>query len=117
MHRLSRVEPDDDQEAQTSFQAYINGSQTTNMNRTKCLFALFFSSSLKVHKILFGLGAVSVDDVLVYSSCNLDEYIEHIREVITRLKEHGLCVKPEMCKFHVEETEFLGFPRWNANGS
>src|SRR4029077_12020463 len=48
------------------------------------------------------------DDILVYSE---DEatHEEHIREVLWRLRQHGLYANPQKCEFHTETTEYLGY--------
>ena len=74
--------------APASFQAYINDA---------------------LRDYLDDFCVAYMDDVLVYSSGTLEEHIEHVRKVLSRLKEHGLFVKPEKCEFHVTETKFLGY--------
>src|SRR4029077_12021694 len=51
---------------------------------------------------------VYLDDILVYSE---DEatHEEHVREVLRRLRQHGLYANPQKCKFHTETTEYLGY--------
>ena len=51
---------------------------------------------------------VYLNDILIYSD-NLTEHQQHVREVLTRLRKHGLFAKAEKCEFHVETTEFLGY--------
>ena len=51
---------------------------------------------------------VYLNNILIYSD-NLAEHQQHIREVLTRLRKHGLFAKAEKCEFHVETTEFLGY--------
>src|SRR6267154_1965864 len=51
---------------------------------------------------------VYLDDILVYSA-NLDDHREHIREVLRRLRLHGLYAKPEKCQFHSDSVEYLGY--------
>ena len=57
-------------------------------------------------RVLMGLNptddsdfvAVYIDDVLVFSR-TLEEHIEQLKLVITRLQEAGLKVKPSKCHF------------------
>ena len=49
-----------------------------------------------------------LDDILVFSS-SLSDHVGHVREVLSRLREHRLYVKLEKSEFHVEQVEFLGF--------
>ena len=51
---------------------------------------------------------VYLDDLLIYSDSR-KEHKEHVRKVLTRLREAGLLLKPSKCQFHVTEVEFLGF--------
>ena len=51
---------------------------------------------------------VYLDDMLIYSD-NLKEHREHVREVLERLRDAGLFLKPSKCEFHIQEVEFLGF--------
>src|ERR1700688_1697943 len=48
-----------------------------------------------------------LDDILIYSD-NLKEHKEHVRAVITALKEAGLYLQAETCEFHKEEVKYLG---------
>src|SRR5258706_641577 len=45
---------------------------------------------------------------MIYSN-NKKDHREQVRKVLAKLKEAGLCVKPEKCEFSVEKTTFLGF--------
>jgi len=51
---------------------------------------------------------IYLDDFLVYSD-NLKEHRKYVRQVLERLREAGLYLKPNKCEFHKEEVEFLGF--------
>src|SRR5277367_635289 len=37
------------------------------------------------------------------------KYKKHVRMILERLQEAGLCLKPSKCQFHVQEVAFLGF--------
>ena len=50
---------------------------------------------------------VFLDDVLVYSR-DLQEHENHLRQVLTKLREHKLYAKASECTFAMEEVEFLG---------
>ena len=49
-----------------------------------------------------------LDDILVFSP---DEEIhrEHVRAILTRVRETGLTLKTSKCEFHTTETEYLGY--------
>jgi len=49
-----------------------------------------------------------LDDILILSNSREDQ-IQHIKEVLKRLRFHKLYAKAEKCKFFQEEVEFLGF--------
>ncbi|SLM35915.1 reverse transcriptase domain protein [Lasallia pustulata] len=48
-----------------------------------------------------------LDDILIYSK-TLKEHTQHVRAVLQKLIDAGLQVDMEKCKFHVQETSFLG---------
>ena len=73
--------------APATFQAYINEILRTYLDE----FCVTF-----------------IDDILIYSK-TMDEHVEHVRKVLTKLLENDLCVKLEKCQFHVQEIEFLGY--------
>ena len=50
---------------------------------------------------------VFIDDILVYSN-NKEEHAEHLRIVLTRLREHQLYAKFSKCDFWLKEVQFLG---------
>lgn len=47
-----------------------------------------------------------IDDLIIYSK-TIEEH-EHIRLVLQKLKEYGICAKLGKCQFGVEELNFLG---------
>ena len=54
-----------------------------------------------------GKVAVFIDDVIVETEME-EGHDESVAEVIKRLEENDLYVKPEKCKWKVKEVEFLG---------
>ena len=50
---------------------------------------------------------VYVDDVLIGSKSE-EEHVLHVREVLTRLAEHGIVLNGEKCVLGVSEVQFLG---------
>ena len=48
-----------------------------------------------------------LDDILIYSN-TLKENKEHVRLVLERLSAAGIHLKPEKCRFHVQEVDYLG---------
>jgi len=51
--------------------------------------------------------ATFIDDILVVTDTE-EEHDELVEEVLKRLEENDLFVKPEKCKWKVKEIEFLG---------
>ena len=52
-------------------------------------------------------AAVCMDDVLVFSR-TLEEHLQHLCQVIQRISNAGLKLKPSKCHFIREEVEYLG---------
>jgi hypothetical protein len=50
---------------------------------------------------------VFINNILIYSK-NKKEHAEHLRIVLTRLREHQLYAKFSKCAFWLEEIQFLG---------
>ena len=48
-----------------------------------------------------------LDDILIYSKTR-KEHVQHVRQVLSKLRGAGLQVDIEKCEFHVQETAFLG---------
>jgi hypothetical protein len=50
---------------------------------------------------------VFIDDILIYSKTK-EEHVEHLRVVLTRLREHQLYAKFSKCEFWLDTIPFLG---------
>ena len=48
-----------------------------------------------------------LDDILIYSKSK-KEHVQHVRQVLQKLRDAGLQVDILKCEFHVQETRFLG---------
>jgi hypothetical protein len=57
--------------------------------------------------ILWDFVVVYLDDLNIYSR-NFDEHLSHLRDVFDRLRQAGLKLNPEKCKFASSELVFLG---------
>ena len=57
--------------------------------------------------IATGKVAVYLDDILIFTK-TLEEHRAIVREVLQRLQEHNLYLRPEKCEFEKEEIEYLG---------
>lgn len=53
-------------------------------------------------------ATVYVDDILIYSE-SLEEYEEHVKAVLERLRKAGLQIVLHKCEWEVTSTKFLGF--------
>ena len=51
---------------------------------------------------------VYLDDILIYSD-DIDQHRHHVREVLSRLRKHGLYAREDKCEFHKTQVEFLGY--------
>ena len=71
--------------------------------------AIFQAMMNKLLRDLINTGKVAmfIDDVIIGTEME-EEYDEIVVEVIRRLEENNLYVKPEKCKWKVWEVEFLG---------
>ena len=60
--------------------------------------------------LLNGIGSYSaayLDDLVIYSG-NWQEHLQHLHEVLQRLREAGLTVKPAKCQFDTNSCVYLG---------
>ena len=63
----------------------------------------------EVLKIFLGkFVIVNLDDILIFSKTK-EEHLEHIRQVLQRLKEEKLLINLKKCSFMQEEIVYLGF--------
>lgn len=49
-----------------------------------------------------------IDDILIASK-TVDEHKVHLEQVLSRLQEHGLYIKPQKCNFGKDKVEYLGY--------
>ena len=63
-----------------------------------------------MEKVLQGIPGVVVylDDILVTGRTE-EEHLDHLREVLDRLKQHGLRVKRSKCRFLAPSVDYLGY--------
>jgi transposase InsO family protein len=51
---------------------------------------------------------VYLDDILIYTTGDLQEHWKQVKKVLQKLQQAGLSLKIEKCEFHKKEIEFLG---------
>ena len=51
---------------------------------------------------------VYLDDILIFSH-SIEEHLEHLRRVLTRLRESKLYAKLHKCEFLKDKVDYLGF--------
>lgn len=65
-----------------------------------------------INQALIGLVDVTcivyLDDILIFSKTE-KEHVEHVKEVLARLREAKLYVKLSKCEWHTQRTEYLGY--------
>lgn len=67
----------------------------------QCLMNAIFAKYIRKYVIVF------LDDILVFST-DLQEHEEHLRLVLSTLREHGLFAKASMCSFAQSSIDYLG---------
>ena len=73
--------------ALATFQTYINKSLTSLINN---------------------FCVVYLDDILIYSSSQ-EEHLDHVKQVLKRLRRFSLYASLKKCEFFTTEVEFLDF--------
>ena len=65
-----------------------------------------------INKALAGLidvfCVVYLNDILIFSE-KAEEHMNHIRQVLERLRRYKLFINLKKCDFHTDQVEFLGF--------
>src|ERR1700734_312778 len=86
-HSLWLVMPFGLTNAPASFQRFMND---------------IFSDLLDITVIVY------LDDILIYSD-NPADHKKHVKEVLRRLRKHGLYTRADKCEFGVDHVEYLGY--------
>ena len=65
----------------------------------------------KMSELMVALEFVraNIDDLLCITWASLDNHLQKLREVLTRLRDAGLKVNAQKSKFCTTETEYLGY--------
>jgi transposase InsO family protein len=65
-----------------------------------------------IHQVLAGLVDITcivyLDDILIFSGTE-EEHVEHVKEVLRRLRKAKLYLKLPKCEWHTQRTEYLGY--------
>jgi Reverse transcriptase (RNA-dependent DNA polymerase) len=48
-----------------------------------------------------------MDDIIIATEDDEEEHTRRVNQVLKKLEEHDLYLKPEKCNFHVKEVEYL----------
>jgi hypothetical protein len=51
---------------------------------------------------------IYLDNILIFSD-DLSQHEEHVKEVLRRLRQHGLYARADKCEFHSDQVEYLGY--------
>ena len=107
-HRM-RIAEDD--EYKTAFRTRYDHFEYLVMPFGLCNAPATFQSYINdaLRDFLDDFCVAYLDDVLIYTDGTHEEHVQHVRQVLQRLLDHGLYAKLEKCEFHVRETKFLGF--------
>ncbi len=52
---------------------------------------------------------VYLDDILIYTESEGEEYVQAVRWVLDQLRKHSLYANLKKCRFHQDEVRFLGY--------
>ena len=69
-------------------------------------YQALINNVLRAHLDIFVI--TYLDNILVYLA-NKREHIQHVKTVLTLLKQADLKLKPKKCKFYKQEVKFLRF--------
>ena len=61
-----------------------------------------------VEEIASGDVTIYMDDILIATTGSLWSHRKHVAHVLKKLQDNDLFLKPEKCRFHKEEVEYLG---------
>jgi hypothetical protein len=76
------------------------------LTNTPAAFQQFIFSVLEEYLDIFVIAYL--DDILVFSK-TIEEHVQHNKKVLQKLRETEVTLKLKKCKFHVQETDFLGY--------
>jgi len=59
-------------------------------------------------EITQGWLRIYMDNMIIATENNKEEHTVKVHHFLNKLKEHDLFLKPEKCRFHQKEVEYLG---------
>lgn len=65
---------------------------------------------------LFRFVVVYLDDILIFSS-SVEEYWDHVKGVLLKLRQNRLVAKMQKCESEVERVSFLGYVTYSKGFS
>ena len=106
-HQIA-MHPDD--QHKTAFSTPFGLFEYTRMPFGLCNSPAIFQRLMQniFNDSVFQILLIYLDDLIIYSS-TLDEHIERLDKVITRLKENNLKLKGRKCHFFKEQVKYLGY--------
>ena len=106
-HRLRIKEGDEWKAAfRTHFGLYEPLVMWEGLTNAPADFQSFINEILKPH--LGDFASAFFDDILIFSE-NEEEHTGHVRKILRILQKHGIYLRLPKCRFHVQETDYLGF--------
>jgi Reverse transcriptase (RNA-dependent DNA polymerase)/Retroviral aspartyl protease len=90
----------------TRFGLYEYQVMPFGLTNAPATFQKLINDTLKEYLDEFALAYL--DDVLIFSK-TYEEHVEHVRKVLTKLKEKDLPAKLSKCEFHKRTVTFLGY--------
>jgi Reverse transcriptase (RNA-dependent DNA polymerase) len=58
-------------------------------------------------KVATGDIIIYMDDILIATNGNLSQYCDKVTQILKKLQDNDLFLKPEKCQFHKQEVEYL----------
>lgn len=107
-YNLIRVKQGDEWKTafRTRYGSFEYNVMPFGMANSSATFQAYINRAL--HDYLDVSVVVFLDDILIYSD-NDEDHDRHVKEVLRRLRKHGLFAKLEKCSFSTSKVEFLGF--------
>ncbi|XP_060103255.1 uncharacterized protein LOC132577484, partial [Heteronotia binoei] len=106
-YNLVRIRPGDEWKTAfgTRYGQYEHLVMPFGLTNAPAVFQRFMNDIFR--DLLDRFTIIYLDDILIYSH-NPAQHAEHVRQVLQRLRAHGLYAKLEKCDFDLRSVEFLG---------